>query len=215
GLNIDHNRISDPGIVTGGAFTAAYFYGTQATSFKFNDVYSTGTSLGNGILVQLGASTVTIRDNIFFSSFVVTGSSASLDLDAVSGLGGANGSDYNDWYSSTSLNSFIWGQSSAQFSKGWFGQDAHSIAGNPLWNDTASGAEDFHPQSTAGRYDPATQTFVKDGADSPTLDAADPAESYSLEPLPNGGRANQGSYGDTDEASKAVSKFNGEFFPFD
>ncbi|MDE2040715.1 MAG: right-handed parallel beta-helix repeat-containing protein, partial [Elusimicrobia bacterium] len=186
GLNFDHNRINMPGLLTAGSFIGAYFTGAQQTSFKFNDINSTGTAFTNAYLVRLAASTVTIRDNVFLSSFsfTTTGSSASLTADAASGFGGADGSDYNDWYSSNSLNTFIWGAAAAQFSGGWFGQDADSIAADPSWHDVSSGVEDFHPQSKAGRYDPSTGGFVTDAAQSPTIDAGDPAEDYSLEPSP-------------------------------
>ena len=44
-----------------------------------------------------------------------------------------------------------------------------------------------------------------DAVVSRTIDFADPAEAYALEPSPNGNRANQGSYGNTAEASKAAA----------
>src|SRR5207248_2164154 len=94
GVNVDHNRISNPGMITAGTFVAAYFVGKGANGieFYFNDVNSTG-SLTNAYLVQLITSTVTIKNNIFFANLTVTGSSASLKADAGSGFT----SDFNDW----------------------------------------------------------------------------------------------------------------------
>jgi len=46
--------------------------------------------------------------------------------------------------------------------------------------------------------------LVLDGVDSPTIDRADPAESIADEGNPSGARANQGSYGQTVEASLSV-----------
>jgi hypothetical protein len=43
------------------------------------------------------------------------------------------------------------------------------------------------------------------------IDAADRAEAYDNEPAPNGAWANQGSYGNTPEASKSVLRRSGEF----
>lgn len=74
---------------------------------------------------------------------------------------------------------------------------------DPLFADAGGG--DFHLRSTAGRFDPAkgAGAFVMDGVNSPAIDAADPASPFGSEPAPNGGRANLGAYGNTDEASKS------------
>ncbi len=206
GINFDHNRVDLPGLLTAGSFAAAAFNGSSQTSFKFNDVNSTGAALANAYLVQLvNGSTVTIRDNVFLSSFSVTGSSASLYVDAVSGFS----ADYNDWFSSTSANALVWGAKAYAFPwSGAVGADVHSIAGNPLWNNAGAGVEDFHPRSSAGRYVPQSGIFVQDAADSPTIDAADPAEGYGNEPVPNGFTTNQGSYGNTAQASKTAPAQN-------
>ncbi|MBI4370656.1 MAG: right-handed parallel beta-helix repeat-containing protein, partial [Elusimicrobia bacterium] len=203
GLNVDHNRFSNPGTITGGVYNGVAFSGAANTAFKFNDVNSTGTGLTNAYLLQLSVSSVTIKNNVFLASMTVTGSSASLTADAASGFNGANGSNYNDWYSSNTANTFIWGGQAYAFSNGWTGQDANSIASNPLWFNPVGGVEDFHPKSVQGRYNPATQAFVPDGATSATVDAGDPTEAYALEPSPNGSRANMGSYGNTAQASES------------
>ncbi|MFA6004384.1 MAG: right-handed parallel beta-helix repeat-containing protein, partial [Elusimicrobiota bacterium] len=116
-------------------------------------------------------------------------------------------SDYNDWFSSNALNTFIWNNKSYATLAAWkaAGEDANSISANPLWYDARFGVEDFHPLSTAGRFHPATGLFTPvDAAQSPTIDAADPLEPSDLEPFPNGSLANQGSYGDTAEASLSI-----------
>src|SRR5207344_2998838 len=95
----------EPGMMTGGSFTGAFLSGVTNSWFKFNDMNSTGTGLTNAYLLQLAASSVTIRDNVFLSSFGVTGSSASFQADAASGLN----SDYNDWFSSNAANTLTWG----------------------------------------------------------------------------------------------------------
>jgi hypothetical protein len=167
--------------------------------FKFNDVNSTGTGLTNAYLLQLDASTVTIKNNIFLSSWTVSGSSASLYMSADSGAH----SDYNDWFSSSSAHIAVWGNSYATLA-GWqaAGQDANSISLHPFWYDPIAGIEDFHPLSEVGRYHPDTGLFSPvDGYSSWTIDAADPAEGYGLEPAPHGETPNQGSYGLTAQAS--------------
>ncbi|UCG56544.1 MAG: right-handed parallel beta-helix repeat-containing protein, partial [Phycisphaerales bacterium] len=63
--------------------------------------------------------------------------------------------------------------------------------------------DDFHLKSQAGGYDPNTETWVKDHATSPCIDAGDPMSSLGPEPFPNGGVVNMGAYGGTSEASKS------------
>jgi predicted outer membrane repeat protein len=62
---------------------------------------------------------------------------------------------------------------------------------------------DYHLKSQAVRWDPNTQTWVKDDVTSPCIDAGDPMSPIGLEPFPNGGRINMGAYGGTSEASKS------------
>jgi len=87
---------------------------------------------------------------------------------------------------------------------------------NPaVWNENITGGvswgwskmmeyytpqEDFHLKSQAGRWNGSA--WVKDNETSPCIDAGDPADDYSKEPQPNGGRINMGTYGNTGEASK-------------
>ena len=61
---------------------------------------------------------------------------------------------------------------------------------------------DFHLASVAGRYDPAKQMWVEDEESSKLIDMG--VGDYAAEPVPNGGRANVGPYGNTGEASKSV-----------
>ena len=62
---------------------------------------------------------------------------------------------------------------------------------------------DYHLKSQAGRWDPATQSWVIDDVTSPCIDAGDPMTPIGHEPFPNGGRINMGAYGGTAEASKS------------
>ncbi|HBT61186.1 MAG TPA: hypothetical protein DEB40_05530, partial [Elusimicrobia bacterium] len=202
-LNIRHNRISYPGADNHGSVISAYFQNAADTDFQFNDVNSSGTGLTNAYLLQLNNSTVTVRNNIFLSSWTVTSSSASLYMNANSGVN----SDYNDWFSSNAL-TFIWGTKAYQGVAAWQGvkKDTYSFSANPFWHDPSAGVEDFHPLSIAGRYHDGSFAPL-DLVDSPTIDRADPALGVAgLEPDPNGGRANQGSYGLTAEASLSSSK---------
>lgn len=61
---------------------------------------------------------------------------------------------------------------------------------------------DYHLNSQAGRWDSNSQSWVMDDITSPCIDAGDPNSPISIEPFPNGGRINMGSYGASDEAGK-------------
>jgi hypothetical protein len=65
------------------------------------------------------------------------------------------------------------------------------------------GNRDYHLKSQAGRWDPASQTWVQDDITSPCIDAGDPDTSIGSEPSPNGDIINMGAYGGTDETSKS------------
>lgn len=62
---------------------------------------------------------------------------------------------------------------------------------------------DYHLMSQAGRWDPETQTWIKDDVTSPCIDAGAPQSPIGYEPFPNGGYLNMGAYGGTAEASKS------------
>ncbi|MFA6004169.1 MAG: LamG-like jellyroll fold domain-containing protein, partial [Elusimicrobiota bacterium] len=201
GINFHHNRINNPGMITGGSAVGAYFTGNSTSiDFDFNDVNSTGTGLTNAYLLQLAGSTVSAKNNIFLSSWTVSGTAAGLSLDAGSGID----SDYNDWFTSNTLNTAAWGARTYATIGAWqaTGKDLNSIAANPLWYNVSANTEDFHPRSTQGRWHDGA--FDNDGYSSLTIDAADTQEPYANETAPNGSRANQGSYGNTDQASRSI-----------
>jgi predicted outer membrane repeat protein len=62
---------------------------------------------------------------------------------------------------------------------------------------------DYHLKSQAGRWDPNSQSWVKDDVTSPCIDAGNPGCPVGDEPAPNGNRINMGAYGGTAEASKS------------
>jgi predicted outer membrane repeat protein len=69
----------------------------------------------------------------------------------------------------------------------------------PLFADPNNG--DYHLKSQAGRWDPISESWVRDDVSSPCIDAGDPNSPVGDEPQPNGGRINMGAYGGTKEAS--------------
>jgi len=65
---------------------------------------------------------------------------------------------------------------------------------------------DYHLKSQAGRWDPASQSWVQDDVTSPCIDAGDPNSPIGHELFPNGGIINMGAYGGTVEASKSLNE---------
>jgi hypothetical protein len=74
-----------------------------------------------------------------------------------------------------------------------------NIDEDPFFADPENG--DYHLKSQAGRWNPASQSWVIDQVSSPCIDAGDPGDSVGLERFPNGSRINIGAYGGTPEAS--------------
>jgi len=78
---------------------------------------------------------------------------------------------------------------------------AGNIDVDPCFADANN--SDFHLKSQAGRWDPNSDSWVRDDVTSPCIDAGDPASPIGYEPFPNGGIINMGTYGETAEASKS------------
>ena len=80
---------------------------------------------------------------------------------------------------------------------------------NPLfavdgyWDSNTWVEGDYHLKSIAGRWQADTHSWVNDDVTSPCIDAGDPIGGFLYEPMPNGGRINQGAYGGTIYASKS------------
>ena len=74
-----------------------------------------------------------------------------------------------------------------------------NIFADPLFVDPDNG--DYHLRSERGRYWPEHNVWVLDNATSPCVDAGDPMDDPSNEPIPNGGFINMGTYGGTRYAS--------------
>ncbi|MHC4641510.1 MAG: S8 family serine peptidase [Planctomycetota bacterium] len=64
---------------------------------------------------------------------------------------------------------------------------------------------DYHLKSEAGRWEPNSQTWVKDDATSPCIDAGDPNSDWTQELWPHGERINMGAFGRTLQASMSLS----------
>jgi hypothetical protein len=108
---------------------------------------------------------------------------------------------------SNSYNCF-WKNTGGNFAGGAYGKTGDffadpKFAQNGVWSDDFWQEGDYHLKSSAGRYDPNTQTWIMDDVNSPCIDKGDPNDSTGYEANPNGGRINVGNFGGTAEASKS------------
>ncbi len=110
------------------------------------------------------------------------------------------------------VNTIVWGNSGAFSPKQILG------CTNVTYSDIEGGYEgkgnidtdpcfagDYHLKSQAGRWDPYSQSWVKDNVTSPCIDAGDPNSDWTAELWPNGKWINMGAYGGTPEASMSLS----------
>lgn len=150
--------------------------------------------------IRSDVSDVTIQNNIFYHDIATSNKQYAIT--------GATGSvlnafiDYNVYYFGPSSigNAYIYGTYNTLLP--WQRlqyKDFRSAITNPLLHDVAAG--DFHLQSAAGRYDPATTSFVVDVESSWAIDMGNPYTAYDAEPIENGGRVNIGAFGNTAYAS--------------
>ena len=84
---------------------------------------------------------------------------------------------------------------------GWTEGGVGNIDSDPCFADPNGG--DYHLKSQAGRWDANEGQWTKDNVTSPCIDAGDMSSPIGLEPFPNGGIINMGSFGGTVEASKS------------
>ncbi|NOZ34430.1 MAG: T9SS type A sorting domain-containing protein [Chlorobi bacterium] len=161
---------------------------------SFSDYYQ-----GNGLLVSSGTGS-SVQNNV---SSAKTGNTAyhALKLTNSSSIS----SDYNTYYSLTGTvfdNNGTTGNSGAPLG-------TNDLTSNPLF----VGSGDYHLQSTTGSYtaskapiwppDAASGgVWSNDLNDSPAIDAGNPADTYTNELADNGGRINQGVFGNTPQGSK-------------
>jgi predicted outer membrane repeat protein len=82
---------------------------------------------------------------------------------------------------------------------GWPGLG--NIDVDPCFADPCNG--DYHLRSTAGRWEPDSESWLLDCCTSPCIDAGNPGCLLGKEPDPNGNRINIGAYGGAAEASKS------------
>ncbi|HNS21500.1 MAG TPA: hypothetical protein PKH24_13435 [Sedimentisphaerales bacterium] len=85
-------------------------------------------------------------------------------------------------------------------------QGEGNFSEDPLFVDAENG--DYHVRSQRGRYWPEHDVWVLDDVSSPCIDAGDPADDFSRESQPNGGRLNIGAHGGTPFAERSELPFD-------
>ena len=149
---------------------------------------------------------ITASNNILYAKD--GGDYYAIGLDASSSLSATSG--YNNLYSGGSKLANYGGVDKndiASWNTSSPGDD--DINSNPLFVNAASA--DFHLQSAGGRatgniWPPTADPsgWTNDAATSPSINAGKTSDSYSNEPACDGGRINQGCYGNTAQASKSL-----------
>src|SRR5207244_8445901 len=117
-------------------------------------------------------------------------------------------SDYNDLYTTGTGKLGQWGGRDFTRRADWFyelGLDAHSHSADPLFVNLA-GVDGILGYDAASATDHGLDDDFHVQGNSPTVDAGDPADDFSQEPGPNGGRINQGSYGNTSAATPSQAR---------
>jgi hypothetical protein len=170
---------------------------------------------GNGLEIDddaVSTAAINVRDNIIW-----TQNGYDLDINPVSDSKFT--SDYNDLYVTGSGQIGNWQNVGIATLSGWqstTSEDFDSLSADPLFVSVATG--DFHVTSQYGSFhggslavtlNPSTDlpmavptpSPTDDSQTSPTIDRGAPGDSFSNEPSPNGGFANLGSFGDTNQAS--------------
>jgi len=117
----------------------------------------------------------------------------------------------------------VWGNISGNYSGVTPGAtDTHEnprFAIDGYWDINDEWVEgEYHLKSVAGRWDPCSYAWVNDAVISLCIDAGDPVGGTLNEPVPNGGRINQGAYGGTEEASRSPwgpEPYCGKYVPAD
>ncbi len=145
-----------------------------------------GWTEGAGFYFSVDAGGYSIRNNVF------TGHASGGDPTALRSLYNVT-VDYNCFHSNTTNHAAIGGRTVTS---------NNELLADPMYADAAVG--DFHPKSTAGRWDPIGSIWAMDLVSSPCIDAGDPGDAVAAEPSPHGARINLGAFGGTVEASKSA-----------
>lgn len=178
---------------------AINFGGSSGSLAGDNSIVENNTIHDNGGacygLLNTNGSALTVRNNIFSK---ITGRRFAI------GCSGVNGSSSGIAYNSVMHGNTNNVEATCAGGGGWTLQTYYSE--DPLFVDPGATPPDLHIESTGGSRRNGTSEWIVDKRCSVAIDQAAAADSFELEPLPNGGRRNLGAYGNTAEASKACGR---------
>ena len=191
---------------------------TSVTINNCSIIANSANQVGGGVGCFNGSS-ATVTNSIFWGNLASTGSEISLEQSptefsiAYSNIAGGQTGISIDGGSMLG-----WGEGNIDadplFANPGYWADANdpnvaieSNDPNAVW---ISG--DYHLKSEAGRWEPNSESWIKDDVTSPCIDAGDPNSDFSGETWPHGGRINMGAYGGTREASMSTET-GGLFLP--
>ncbi|MHC4112562.1 MAG: hypothetical protein ACYSUY_15935 [Planctomycetota bacterium] len=202
-----------------GGMRAGYY--STLTNCEFSD--NSAGYKGGGLHVAFGNPTLT---NCTFSNNVAGSGAGGILVDecsptltncTFSGNSASLGGGMENMFESnpTLINCILWGDEPNEIvdsllssttvtysdvQGGWPG--IGNIDADPCFADANNG--DCHLKSQAGRWEPNSQTWIKDTVSSPCIDAGDLASDWRAELWPHGERINIGAYGGTPEASMSL-----------
>ncbi len=190
-----------------------------------NDLFynnDSGSNNGKNLLIDdatgPGTESTAIIDNCTFygsSSITIDDSFVTMKNSIVWDPNPNNNTDNE----SSNDNFYVYGGSTLDVSYSCFQLDTYLNTGignsdqYPQFADTLN--HDFHLQSTVGRWEENTSSWVMDAIDSPLIDMGDPNDVYNTEPVPNGDKINMGYYGNTGYASKSTTTLGIELVKFE
>jgi hypothetical protein len=168
-----------------------------------NCVIARNSAVSTGGGMWCGDGSVTVTNSIFWANTAPTGREISLEVTSVlditcSDVAGGEICVYVD--DTSTLN---WGAGNIDadplFARlGYWDDNGTRSPEDDVWVDG-----DYHLKSQAGRWDSDRQTWIQDDVISPCIDVGDLMSPIGLEPFPNGGFVNMGTYGGTPKASKS------------
>jgi len=195
---------SNPSMVTSGNYIGAALDSTSERHFQVQRPALHGRDADDlqNCCASSAPRNAVVKNNIFSSSMTTTlaANNKMIIVDGASQAGFS--SDYNNFFSSNSNYSGTWGVGPVSLLTNWIGttgQDAHSLSGNPLWPNPDN--EEFHPAPAAGAGTARASfwtAWIRRRSTRRTPPKSSPTRKSS------GARANQGSYGQTVEASLSV-----------
>ena len=199
-VSVHHNLVfrtgTDPdGTVANPDADAILVDGASGTRIVHNTVYATE---GDAVRLANSAADTGLRNNILYSEGKHV---LRVSLDSQAGFA----SNYNNLYAQGGAILVNWQKNF---------DDLYDWQVESRYDTGSLGSTDPHPRLDAPNFvDAANNDFHLPDDGSTSIDSADPADAFSNEPAPHGGRANLGAYGNTAEAAVSAASYVAVEYP--